>query len=160
MRKQIQILHGDLLRSDEPVLGHGCNCQGIMGAGIAAQIAKAYPLVMHANQRDVKAGLFVPGAAQLVIANPARAIFNLGTQDKPGPRARLEWIYLAFRNMAERCATIGIQRVAVPAIGCGLGGLSWVDVEATIDEALVDVQDRGYTLDVICYLYQPGKAIK
>lgn len=157
MRRHIEVLHGDLIRSDERVLAHGCNTRGIMGAGIAAQMAETYPLVLHTNQRDVKAGLFVPGTAQLVVAKPGRVIFNLATQDDPGPRARLAWVELAFRNMAEKCVHDGIQRVAIPQIGCGLGGLVWPDVEAIIHEALADVRVRGNTLDVICYLYQPGK---
>ena len=131
-----------------------------MAAGIAAQIAAAYPLVMHTNQRDVKAGLFVPGAAQLVIVNPARAIFNLGTQDDLGACARLEWVYLAFRNLAERCAHDGIERVAIPQIGCGIGGLNWPDIEQTIEAALVWTENRGYQLNVVCYIYQPEKRIK
>lgn len=34
----IQIVKGNLLKSDVPVIGHQVNCLGIMGAGIAKQI--------------------------------------------------------------------------------------------------------------------------
>lgn len=34
----IQIVEGDLLKSNVPVIGHQVNCLGIMGAGIAKQI--------------------------------------------------------------------------------------------------------------------------
>lgn len=34
----IQIVEGDLLQSNVPVIGHQVNCLGIMGAGIAKQI--------------------------------------------------------------------------------------------------------------------------
>jgi O-acetyl-ADP-ribose deacetylase (regulator of RNase III) len=149
-----QILHGDLLLSDETVIAHGCNARGRMGAGIAGQIAMRYPLVQHANQRDVKAGLFVPGVAQLVVVNPKLIVFNLCTQDEVGPRARLQWIDLAFRNMAERCVSDGITRVAIPQIGCGIGDLEWPDVDITINHALTDVHQRGFKLEVVCYTYK------
>lgn len=156
MKTQISILHGDLIRSDETVIAHGCNTRGIMGAGIAAQIAVTYPLVLHANQREVKGGRFVPGTAQMVIVSPKRAVFNLATQEDLGACARRQFIYLAFRNMAEQCLRSNITRVGIPQIGCGIGGLVWPDVEATIQQALVDVQSRG-TLEVISYVYLVGK---
>jgi O-acetyl-ADP-ribose deacetylase (regulator of RNase III) len=34
---------GDLLKSGEPVIAHGCNTHGVMGAGIAKQVAFMYP---------------------------------------------------------------------------------------------------------------------
>lgn len=159
-REQLQILHGDLVRSDEPVIAHGCNTRGIMGAGIAQQIAKQHPLVLHANERDVKAGSFLPGSAQLVIVSPRRAVFNLGTQEDVGPCAKLEYIYLAFRNLAEKCAHDSITRLAIPQIGCGLGGLFWTNVEKTINLGLGHTRARGHELEVVCYVYQPGKPIK
>jgi len=161
MQKLIPILNGDLLLSDETVIAHGCNTQGRMGAGIAGQIATRYPLVLHANQRDVKARTFVPGSAQLVIVSPKLAVFNLGTQDELGPHASLYWVDLAFRNMAEKCVVNNIHRVGIPQIGCGIGDLVWPDVESTIQTALdLGVRARGYVLEVVCYIYKFPKMRK
>jgi O-acetyl-ADP-ribose deacetylase (regulator of RNase III) len=152
---QLPILYGNLLESDEKVIAHGCNCLGIMGAGVAAQIAKKHPLVWHANERDVKAHLFPPGAAQLVIVNPSLSVFNLATQETPGPCAKLEYVYLAFRNMAEKCAQQGIDRVAIPEIGCGLGGLYWDQVETMIQKAIFWIEARGHQLEIVRYVFKP-----
>lgn len=157
MKTAIPILYGDLLRNDERVIAHGCNTRGIMGAGIAGQIAQKYPLVWHTNERDVKARLFPPGAAQLVIVHPQLSVFNLATQDDVGPCARLEWVYLAFRNMAEKCVQQNITRVAIPQIGCGLGGLNWQDVEDMIQKALYWIEARRHQLEIVCYIYDPRK---
>jgi O-acetyl-ADP-ribose deacetylase (regulator of RNase III) len=153
----IETYSGDLIRSDELVIAHGCNTQGVMGAGIASQIANAYPLVLNENKRAVAKRLFVPGAAQLVICNPKRSVFNLATQDAPGPHARYEWVYLAFRNMAERCALENITRVGIPEIGCGLGGLNWPGVEEEIALALAWIEARGHKLEIVRYVYKPGQ---
>lgn len=130
-----------------------------MGAGIAAQIANQYPLVLNENKRAVARRQFVPGVAQLVICNPRRSVFNLATQEHTGKDAKYEWVYLAFRNMAERCAVEGIDRVAIPEIGCGLGGLTWPGVEEQIIKALafVGAESRGHKLEIVRYVYQPGK---
>jgi O-acetyl-ADP-ribose deacetylase (regulator of RNase III) len=155
MKRQLPVLFGDLIRSDEPVIAHGCNTQGRMGAGIASQIAAAYPLVLNENRRAVAKRQFVPGSAQLVICNPKRSVFNLATQDAPGPHARNQWVHLAFRNMAERCAVENIERVAIPEIGCGLGGLNWADVENEIFTALYWTENRGHKLAIVRYVYEP-----
>jgi len=153
----IQIIKGDLLASDERFIAHGCNTMGAMHAGIADQIRKKYPLVFHAYKRELS-GRFVPGYAQMVAVGPERTVFNLATQDYTGPHARLEWVYLAFRNMAEICAVYNIQRVAIPEIGCGLGGLSWSDVEMSILSATAFSVTRGNNLEIVCYVYKPPRA--
>jgi O-acetyl-ADP-ribose deacetylase (regulator of RNase III) len=155
MKPQLPVLYGDLIRSDEPVIAQGCNTQGIMGAGFALQIANTYPLVLNENKRAVAKRLFVPGSAQLVICNPKRSVFNLATQDDLGPHARYEWVYLAFRNMAERCVVEDIPRVAIPEIGCGIGGLAWPVVENEIYDALADIEARGHKLEIVRYVYEP-----
>lgn len=160
MSKLLQIERGDLLNSTEEVIAHGCNTRGIMGAGIAGQIAKKYPHVLFSNEAAVAAGWFVPGYAQLIRVAGTKAVFNLATQDELGAHARLEWVYLAFRNMAERCAVEKIERVAIPEIGCGIGGLQWPMVEHMIWRAILPVMDRGHKLDVIHYIYEPAVAAR
>ena len=39
----IKIINGDLLKSDCDIICHQVNCQGVMGGGIAKQIAALYP---------------------------------------------------------------------------------------------------------------------
>lgn len=38
----IRYIKGDLLETDAPVIVHGCNCQGVMGSGVAKQIKEKY----------------------------------------------------------------------------------------------------------------------
>ena len=39
----MEIIKGDLLKSDVPAIIHQCNCFHTMGGGIAVQIASKYP---------------------------------------------------------------------------------------------------------------------
>ncbi len=153
----MEMIRGNLLEAGERVIAHGCNTRGVMGAGIAGQIAKRWPEVLLAN-RLMYRDHFPPGAIQPVRLNPDRLgttpeyVVNLATQIDPGPCARLHLVRLAFSNLAEWCACAGVHRVAIPQIGCGIGGLSWGEVEPTIEDAIFDVIERGHLLQVVCYV--------
>lgn len=134
----IEYITGDLLKSNEEHIAHGCNTAGVMGGGIARVIAEAYPVVRHQYQRACVKHEFVLGAAQAIIvpheAAPQghRTVWNLGTQGEPGPFGSLWAVLLSFGNMMEQMVEWHVDRVAIPRIGCGIARLKWEDVAATI----------------------------
>lgn len=129
----IQYVTGDLLASEEVVIAHGCNTQGVMGAGIAKAISSRYYRTVFIPYYDAcLTETFVPGTAQRCTTVEGRTVFNLGTQVHPGRNARAWYVLLAMGNMFSQCAVAGIRTVAIPRIGCGIGGLQWRDVEKVI----------------------------
>lgn len=121
---------GDLLASDEKVIAHGCNTQGVMGAGIALAVASRYPEVERTYRAACKFRDFQVGTAQeVVLPDEGVTVFNLGTQEFPGRNATYWAVTLSFGNMFERCRVTGVKRVGIPRIGCGIGGLDWSAVE-------------------------------
>lgn len=62
-------------------------------------------------------------------------MFNMATQDRPGPRARIEWVKDSAKLVAEFAQVHNIDRVAIPRIGCGIGGLEWADVRLALSAA-------------------------
>lgn len=121
---------GDLIKSDEQFIAHGCNTKGAMGAGIAGVIARAYPEVervyaAHCRTRDFVIGTCLP----VTVHEVNRVVFNLGTQRLPGRDASYWAVMLSFGNLFEHCKAHGITRVGIPRIGCGIGGLDWNSVE-------------------------------
>lgn len=38
----IKYIKGSLLDTDAKIIVHGCNCQGVMGSGVAKQLKKNY----------------------------------------------------------------------------------------------------------------------
>ena len=46
----LKYFHGDLLQASVDIIAHGCNCQQIMGAGIAKYISQIYPEVRRADR--------------------------------------------------------------------------------------------------------------
>ncbi len=133
---------GDLLEAPEMALAHGCNCQALMGAGVARLVRAKYPAAYSAYLAACMDGSFQVGSAQPVWADPVvskgdRLIYNLGTQHFPGADATAWGVFLSFANMAESAVRLGINTVAIPRVGCGIGSLTWsIDVEPAIIEAL------------------------
>ena len=41
--KNLNIINDDLLNSPDRIIVHGCNAQGVMGAGVAKAIRTKYP---------------------------------------------------------------------------------------------------------------------
>ena len=64
-----------------------------------------------------------------------RVVYNLGTQPRPGPSASLEAIQRSVSAALFDAAQRGIERLGVPRIGAGLGGLAWEAVREVLDDA-------------------------
>lgn len=136
---------GDLLASDEPVIGHGCNTVGAMGAGIALHIANRYPEVervyaAHCRTRDFRVGtvqavevVAVDIEAEGGPVTSRRTVLNLGTQRNPGRDATYFNVMLAMGNAFEWAISVGVKRIAIPRIGCGIAGLEWPKVEWVVN---------------------------
>lgn len=135
---------GDLLNADEIAIAHGCNTQGLMGAGVARLVRDQHPDVYDAYKAACDSSMFRLGTAQAVWSDPMfsagahdRLVYNLGTQRHPGPDATKWGVFLSFANMSEDARARGIEAIAIPRIGAGIGGMHWDDVEISIQSALV-----------------------
>ena len=137
----MRIQTGDLILSANmghyDVIVHGCNCFHVMGAGIAAQIARYFPLAEITDKKTRFGDPFKIGTyshcLQLTSSGTWITIINAYTQYQPGPDARLQAIESSFALIAQHFSHL---RIAYPKIGCGIGGLDWDDVEPRIDYML------------------------
>lgn len=130
----LTLREGDLFTSGLPALAHGCNCQGVMGSGIAAQFSKRWPAMYAEYRSRCATGEFRPGDVMMWRDTDWRmpfspvTIFNLATQDQPGPDARLDALAVSVSRMLLLAERDAIAAVGMPLIGCGIGGLEWADV--------------------------------
>jgi O-acetyl-ADP-ribose deacetylase (regulator of RNase III) len=53
----------------------------------------------------------------------------------------MEDIEAGLQTLVEEMRKRGIRSIAIPPLGCGLGGLRWTDVRAKIEEAFQDLPD-------------------
>lgn len=126
---------GDLFSSDADALAHGCNCQGVMGAGIAVQFKKRDPEMFRQYANACVMNKLKPGDVftwSLPFTRPV--VFNLMTQPTPGPTAKLEHLRESLTIAITEAEILKLKTIALPRVGCGLGGLNWLDVKAVIEE--------------------------
>lgn len=151
---------GDLFAANERAMAHGCNCHGVMGAGVAKIVRDHFPSAYAEYRYAHDHGQFYPGLAQPVrcykevtdegriLTHEATTVYNLATQNAPGPNAQLSYVVAAFANMKRHMDHVGNRRIAMPKIGAGIGGLVWDRVEE-IAIAVFDIKHDAY--DVVVY---------
>lgn len=141
----IRRMFGDLFTSTAPALAQGCNCRGVMGAGIAKQFRDKWPAMYGAYQARCESRRFTPG--DVMLWEPPRTgqpyIFNLATQLDTGADARMWAIAASVGRMVQLATSgYGFKQIAMPAIGTGIGGLTKGDLYkalAPYDDAPVDL---------------------
>lgn len=144
---------GDLFDCGIPAIAHGVNCQGVMGAGIALQFRQRYPEMYESyRRRCAKPSGFIPGDVMPWRHDDGRVIFNLATQFLPGPDAKLWMISAAVgRMITEAHHDFCITRIAMPEIGCGIGGIT----PASLTIALEPYRNAPVDLTVVRWKDRP-----
>ncbi|HEU4326271.1 MAG TPA: macro domain-containing protein [Roseiflexaceae bacterium] len=144
---------GDLLQADVEALVNPVNCVGVMGRGLALAFKRAYPEIFRAYAAACKRGEVQPGRMFVVErdAPPGPSyIIHFPTKRDWRANSRLEDIDAGLLALAEEIRRRAIGSVALPALGCGLGGLDWQTVRPRIEAALAPLEG------VRVVLYEPA----
>ncbi|GAA0264223.1 macro domain-containing protein [Cryptosporangium japonicum] len=125
-------VEGDLLETRADALVNAVNTVGVMGKGIALDFKRAFPSNFRAYA-------------------DSRYVVNFPTKAHWRSKSTLADVEAGLRDLRRVVLELGVQSVAVPALGCGNGGLPWSRVRPLIDEALGDLPG------VEVLLFAPGK---
>ena len=85
--------------------------------------------------------------------NP-RFIINFPTKRHWRDKSRLEDIMDGMQALVEEVRERQISSIAIPPLGCGLGGLEWNDVLPIIESAFAELPG------VVALIYQPTSAVR
>lgn len=137
----IKINKGDILQVQSGLILHGCNTKGVMGAGIAKQIAAKYPIVYsrYAGYCDVWDNIL--GECLFVNISPELTIGNLFTQDSYGRDPNIRYVsYDAVDNCFKKIHSIYNENTPIhfPKIGAGLANGDWNVIQSIIEHRLKD----------------------
>ena len=124
-------LSGDLFTSDAPALAHGVNIDGFMASGIAPIFRAKFPGMYDSYREACHSNRLLAGGVFIWPGTPI--VYNLASQDRPGPNARIGWLEQAMTLALVDADVNGFDRIAIPRIGCGIGGLDWDDVEPLLE---------------------------
>ena len=129
---------GNLLTADVEALVNTVNTVGVMGKGIALQFKRAFPANFRAYQAACKRGEVQLGhvwAFDTGVLGPRRYVLNFPTKQHWRDSSRLQDIAAGLDSLVRTVDELNIKSVAIPALGCGNGGLPWSDVRPLIEAA-------------------------
>lgn len=143
----MRFIEGDLTATNRLYVAHGCNTRGKFAKGVALAVAKKWPEVKALYERFYELGALKIGQAFYKRTNDGKVVFNLLTQDDYGSDGKKYASYLALvhsiesmigtiRSMEKMDLLLGTSTpiIAIPKIGCSLGGLNWTVVMALLSE--------------------------
>ena len=140
----IEIAHGNILEADAEALVNTVNCVGVMGKGLALQFKQAFPANFKAYEAACRAREVVPGrcsSSTMAISSDPRYIINFPTKRHWRDNSRIEDIRSGLESLVADVRRLGIRSIAVPPLGCGLGGLNWRDVRPMIEKSFSELPE-------------------
>lgn len=172
----ITYVNGDITQENTEAVVNPVNCEGVMGKGLAKVFADSYPR-MYADYREFCAkGLLRPGRLHLYdisklwhggmimhsgdspawyeLKQQRFLLVNFPTKDRWRNPSEMMWVRLGLNTLRRLIVVEQLRSIAIPALGCGLGGLSWFEVKAEIEHCL-----EGLDCDIRVYNpVKPGRA--
>lgn len=151
----IELTRGDILKAEAEALVNTVNCVGVMGRGIALQFKKEFPDNFTAYQAACERKELEPGKMLVVDLRQLqfpRFVINFPTKRHWRGKSRLEDIERGLATLVDEVRSRGITSIAIPPLGCGLGGLAWSTVRPMIERAFEELPG------VRVLLYEPAGA--
>ena len=113
------------------------NCVGVMGAGLALAFKERFPHCWDPYSRACRE--MTPRPGTLLYVPPVAespGIICFPTKDDWRDPSRIQWIDDGLSFLVAHADSWGIRSVAIPQLGCGLGGLPWAEVRPVIEKHL------------------------
>jgi len=116
-----------------------------MGKGIALEFKRRYPAMFKQYTEDCKTGKLAIGKPSLH-CSALPWILNFPTKLHWRSISQLEFINAGLESLVSNAPQWGLTSLALPALGCGLGGLRWREVAPVILTKL-----KAATFDIEIY---------
>lgn len=146
---------GDILLADAEALVNTVNCVGVMGRGIALQFRKAFPTNYDVYKALCDRKKLHPGMVlthELHQLHNPQLIINFPTKNHWKGKSQIKDIASGLEALVKEVQLRNIRSIAIPPLGCGLGGLDWAEVRPMIEHAFAVLPD------VRVLLYEPAGA--
>lgn len=156
----VEVVKGDLFKSDCEALVNPVNCVGTLGKGLAKTFAQRYPEYAKRYKAQCKLGEVTLGKVTPYIPDPDTfdpdspcVIFSFPTKKHWRDDSHYDSIREGMQDLIAQVHKLSIKSVAVPALGCGLGNLDWDEVFPII---IMGILLNTYsTHDVLFKIYEP-----
>lgn len=122
-----------------------------MGKGLALKFKQRFPDAFEDYRQACSRGELKPGVLHTFRLDDGRWIVNFPTKTAWQAQSKLEYIDSGLPVLVDFVRTNGIESIAIPALGCGLGALPWHTVKPRIEKAFRELS-CGY---VNVWLFAP-----
>lgn len=136
----IRFVSGDMFGQDFNVRVNTVNCVGVMGAGVALAFKQRYPEMFREYKRECDAGRLQPGKLHTWETLSGERIVNFPTKRHWREMSQYEDIEAGLKALRAYLTPLGRITVALPALGCGHGGLEWGRVRSMIEQELTGLE--------------------
>ena len=150
----VKIIDGNLFDSKANIICHQCNCQGVMGSGVAAEVKKRYPHVFDIYHKDYIDGKLKLGYVCFATAKQDQVVANMCGQDKFGYDGATYTSYEKLQECLDSVVTFAMfdydvrPTVAFPyKMSCHRGGGDWNIVFNMIKDTFKDFDVEIWRLD-------------
>ena len=138
----IEFKQGNLLETKTEALVNTVNCVGVMGKGIALQFKQAFAENFRQYKKACNAGQVQPGQmftfATGTLLNP-KYIINFPTKNHWRGKSKIQYIEAGLQALVTEVQQLDIKSIAIPPLGCGNGGLDWMQVKPMIVQTFAEL---------------------
>jgi O-acetyl-ADP-ribose deacetylase (regulator of RNase III) len=148
----IRFVRGNLFDSQAEALVNAVNTVGVMGRGVALEFKNRFPENYSAYRLACKREELIVGKMFTFELNretnleQPRWIINFPTKQHWRNPSKLEFVRDGLEDFVGVIASLKITSVALPALGCGTGGLEWKTVRALLEAALEPLDDVAFEI--------------
>lgn len=141
--------NGDMFETSAEAIVNTVNCVGVMGKGVALEFKRRWPENYKFYKKACDRGDLRPGQVlvfdrgNMFGVDGPRYLVNFPTKDHWRAKSKIEYIDSGLDALVSQVASLSIQSIAIPPLGCGNGGLDWAVVRPLMQRklsALVNVR--------------------
>ncbi len=140
---------GNIIEAKNQAIVCPVNCEGVMGAGLALEFKKYIPQYYKDYRYTCIAGMLHPGKMHVFKYGSINTeyIISFPTKNKWKHWASMDYINDGLVALKGTIEELGIESIALPKLGCGLGGLAWSNVNKEIQRQLGNL-----AINIVIYL--------
>ncbi len=119
------LVEDDIFTSGKDMIVNPVNCVGIMGGGLAREFARRFGAEYVDAYKEACSNRRLRVGHPNYYTTDDVIICNFPTKGHYKDPSQYDWIAAGMCVLAEDLREMEVASVALPALGCGLGNLSW-----------------------------------
>lgn len=137
----IRYPNGSIFDSGAVALVNPVNCRGAMGKGLALAFAKRWPELLPPYRSACASGDLRIGTVLVLDVDDllTKHVVCVPTKNDWRDRSSIADVMAGLKALAQVAHDRCFDSLAVPALGCGLGGLEWGAVRPLVEMTLMSL---------------------